>query len=344
MKTLFWIIAVAGCTKTESTECAEGTERDDQDRCVPAEVEDIAPIHIDSGSPDDSGESPPPVVDDTIVKLVAGIDHTCAHRADGLLECWGRSDLIASTPTFPVLDVTAQGWHTCVIDMDARLICWGDNEFGQSTFPTEGSYASLSAGVAHSCALDETGAIACWGVSEDDPLFGHGQVEKAPEGTGFHTMTSGKMHSCALNAANEVSCWGPDDGGIAQLHGDPVDVGQVTDAPAGNYAQIATDYWGGCALDTEGAIACWGARFYLPGDDFQDHRYTVIDGGGLHSCGIKTDGTLNCWGDDAHDQVSTTPEGTFVLLGVGEKHACAVDANNEVTCWGRDRYGEATAP
>ena len=337
------LFAVTGCTPTEPADCAEGTVRDASDRCLPAEPEDRAPIAIDTGVPSDSG-TPPFDEDPTIAKLVAGIDHTCALRNDGLLRCWGRSDLIASTPQFPVLDVTAQGWHTCVIDLEHRLICWGDNEFGQSNFPTEGEWHAVSAGVAHTCALDQRGAVSCWGVSEDDPLFGHGQVEQAPTDEGLHNLVSGKMHSCALDTEDTVVCWGPDDGGIAQLHGDPVDVGQVTGAPSEAYDQITTEYWGGCGLGESGSIACWGRPFYAPSDDFEDYAYTAIDGGGLHSCGLRTDGTINCWGDDDHEQISTTPTGEFVLLGVGEKHACAVDAANTVTCWGRDRYGEASPP
>lgn len=347
---MHWILlftALAGCTKSEPADCMEGTMHDESDHCIPeVQTEDSGgqnPEQPTDADADDSGQAEIPV-DDTIVKLVAGIDHSCALRADGLLNCWGCVDLVASTPTFPVLDVTAQGWHTCIIDLDQRLICWGDNEFGQATFPTEGTYSAVSAGVAHTCALSPAGEITCWGVSDDDPLFGHGQVSKAPTGPGFHSMVSGKLHSCALDPDNEVHCWGPDDGGTAQLHGDPVDVGQVTDAPTGTPESVSTEYWGGCALNADGTLQSWGLAFYLPSADFKDYQYTTIDGGGLHSCGIRVDGTIGCWGDDAHEQVSDTPDGVFGLIGVGEKHACAVDADNRVTCWGRNRYGEALPP
>ena len=342
MRAVLTILWTLGCTPDEPTPCADGTVRERSGRCLPVEEEDLPPIATDTG---ESGDTATPFVEDpTITKLVAGIDHTCALRKDGLLNCWGRSDLIASTPRFPVLDVTAQGWHTCVVDTSHRLICWGDNAFGQSTFPTEGHWQSVSAGVAHTCALEQNGSVTCWGVNDDDPLFGHGQVENRPSGSGYRNLVGGKMHSCALDADDAVVCWGPDDGGVAQLHGDPVDVGQVTGHPDGPFQQITTEYWGGCGLDEAGTVTCWGLPFYAPGDDFADYSYSSIDGGGLHSCGLRNDGGVTCWGDDDHDQVSTTPEGEFVLIGVGEKHACAVDAANTVTCWGRDRYGEATPP
>jgi hypothetical protein len=126
----------------------------------------------DSGNsqPDDTGE-PPITVNETIVRIEAGIDHTCAHRADELLNCWGRSDLISSTPTFPVAVFTIQGRHTCVVDMTGNLFCWGSNSMGQCSAPSDGSWTKTIAGAVHSCALDTDGGVECWGIDDDHPSW-----------------------------------------------------------------------------------------------------------------------------------------------------------------------------
>ena len=344
---LILLTGLLGCGSSPLADCREGHERGREGHCHPtgpdADGETPAP---DSGDfhPEDTPDTGVPPRDDTIVRLVAGIQHTCALQGDGRVTCWGRPDLIASTPNFRVKELTAQGWHSCVVDLEDHLYCWGDNSLGQASFPTTGSYAKVSAGTTHTCAITTDGEITCWGVPDDHPDFAHGQVSDAPSGNDHVAISSGKLHSCAQRADRTLVCWGPDDGGSVLLHGDSVDVNQVrgvTDTPV---AQLMTYYWGTCWLDERGQADCCGALmgseyFQVPTDTFK-----VIEGGGLHSCGIRADDTLRCWGDDQHEQVSTTPSGTFSVIGPGEKHTCAVRTSGEVVCWGRNQFGEGTPP
>jgi len=139
----------------------------------------------------------PSVVDlggTTVLTATAGGGHTCAHRMDGVVQCWGRNDrgqlgngtttgssipvAVAELPG-AVAAVSAGGEHTCALMASNAVYCWGRNSEGQlgnaawedssrAVLVTglERSVVRVSAGGAHTCALMDTGAIMCWGDNE----------------------------------------------------------------------------------------------------------------------------------------------------------------------------------
>ena len=114
---------------------------------------------------------------------------------------------------------------------------------------------------------------------------------------------------------------------------------------ASTYTAIAVGRWLLCAINTEGAITCWG--FTASGiTDAPEGTYTAIaigSGHNAHSCAINTDGTITCWGENHFGQADP-PEGTYTAISAGDWHSCAISTDHTATCWGENGLGQADAP
>jgi alpha-tubulin suppressor-like RCC1 family protein len=122
--------------------------------------------------------------------LAAGVNHTCAIRQDGSLQCWGKNsngqigDNTTTDNASPVVigiatdwaEVTAGNASTCARKTDGTTYCWGVNSYGhlgvgdlgQRKVPTvvTGMNASITLGFSHACAVSTTGSLLCWGSGE----------------------------------------------------------------------------------------------------------------------------------------------------------------------------------
>ena len=90
-----------------------------------------------------------------------------------------------------------------------------------------------------------------------------------------------------------------------------------------------------CALDSAGAIACWGwpavADAAAP-----EGPFVALQVASDTACGLRLDGTIACWGAEEYDyDLHVAPEGVFTDLALGDELGCATDAAGALTCWGR---------
>ncbi len=113
--------------------------------------------------------------------------------------------------------------------------------------------------------------------------------------------------------------------------------------PDGPWEQVDVGGYHGCALDSAGAIGCWGMD-----SDGQasppDGPWASVSAGLTHTCALDGDGAIACWGNDAHGQASP-PEGTgFQRLSAGMTHTCAISEEGQVQCWGSDLDGQSSVP
>ena len=121
-----------------------------------------------------------------------------------------------------------------------------------------------------------------------------------------------------------------------------------------------------CALNTAGAVKCWGYngdgaarqrhhhRLLHPRPGHWPHqRRQAIAAGGGHACALTTGGGVQCWGSNAIGQLgngtttdSTTPVQVSGLtsgvqaIAAGGAHACALTTAGGVKCWGYNGDGE----
>ena len=79
----------------------------------------------------------------------------------------------ATTPQPPAdigIAVSSGGRHSCALHKTAgSILCWGDNEHGQASPPTTGSYTAIASGETHTCAIRSDGIVVCWGSLTINP-------------------------------------------------------------------------------------------------------------------------------------------------------------------------------
>jgi alpha-tubulin suppressor-like RCC1 family protein len=329
--------------------------------------------------------------------LTAGFDDTCALLADRTVACFGfngNGQLGNGTTTSSATPVAVSGLSqvtavaggasfNCALVSGGTVQCWGANSSGQlgnggtadSSTPVVvsglGAAIAVAAGSAHACALLSTGTVACWG----DNTFGNlGDGTTTSSATpvsvlavsGATAIAVSQSFSCALLAHGKVRCWGDNSFGeigtgatTGQLCAGtacwttPAEVTDLHEARA-----VSTGFDDTCALQSNGAVECWGDNTYGQLGNgtsttstspvlVSDLRgVTSIAAGGAFHCALLSNGRVKCWGDNTYGELgngtttsSTTPVAVSNLSGVtsisaGAYRACARLSDARVQCWG----------
>jgi alpha-tubulin suppressor-like RCC1 family protein len=296
--------------------------------------------------------------------IAAGVNHTCALRAGGIVGCWGANDsgqlgdgttvdrLAPATVTGlgPALEVAAGGAHTCARRRDGALACWGAGVAGQLGDATAMHVdhgapvtvaglppaAGIAAGASHTCALGRDGRVACWGAISDGP---------APcvpvEGGGMEC--SGYGTSCG-------KIWD----GHTEAHATPEIVADVTQVLALRAHGDRT-----CALQADGAIRCWARPHRCSVSGAVEARPTTLPVAGADEIAMsagfacaRRGGAVLCGGSNRAGQLgdgTTVDRPTFApvpglddaaALALGDRHACALRRGGAVACWGFNVSGQ----
>ena len=179
----------------------------------------------------------------------------------------------------------------------------------------------------------------------------------------FRDLSSQQIMSCGVLGNGELRCWG-------SVSGIP---------PAGSFMEVDATAIGGCALDADDLVSCWGSLPAPPsttyvqlaggeghmcglapsldpecwGDDMSPSSveedeplgpFNMISRGAEHACGMRPDGSVVCWGSDVSGQ-STPPGGiVFIDLAGGTDHSCGLRSNGSIMCWGSDAFGQSSPP
>ena len=329
--------------------------------------------------------------------LVAGYDGTCALTPGGSVQCSGYNafgqlgdgtlvDRPAAVSVAGLGGATALGAgqaFSCAVFAGGAVSCWGydaDGELGDGTTNNSSvpvSVAGLTGVVAVSggdrdaCALLSNGSVECWGDNSRGSL-GNGTTSasatpSAVSGLDRTTaIASGQGFHCARRSNGAVRCWGDNTYGelgtgatTGQLCAGgacwttPMEVVEVRRAVA-----IATGFYDGCALLSNGTAECWGDNTYgelgngtttssvTPVAVSDLRAATAIAAGAAFGCALLQDGTVRCWGDNTYGELghgtttsSTTSVAVSNLAGVtsiaaGAYRACARLSDSTVQCWG----------
>jgi alpha-tubulin suppressor-like RCC1 family protein len=186
--------------------------------------------------------------------------------------------------------ITTDFGTTCALDSAGAAYCWGGNNSGvlgdgsttDSGVPvavdtsgvlTGKILTQITTGIATTCALDSAGAAYCWG-DDSNGQFGDGSttdssVPVAVDTSGVlagRTLTkiaAGWGATCALDSAGRAYCWGDNaNGGIGDGSTTdssvPVAVNTSGVLAGKTLTQIGVGEGAACALDSTGAVYCWG--------------------------------------------------------------------------------------
>ena len=132
-----------------------------------------------------------------------------------------------------VAAIAAGGFHTCALTTSGGVLCWGRNQEGELGLETS-----------ELCMTDScsTTPLAVPGLSE-----------------GVQTIAAGGLHTCAVTDAGAGFCWGDNTRG-------QIGNGQAPDTTSPTLVLgaseglvlMAAGQFHTCAVDTAGAVLCWG--------------------------------------------------------------------------------------
>jgi cysteine-rich repeat protein len=310
-----------------------------------------------------------------------------------------------------VVDVALGGNHTCALLSTGNVRCWGNgaegrlgygntDDIGDDEHPASagdvdvgGTVVQITAGYAHTCAVLDAGQVRCWGIGYAGGLGYPGLDavgdDETPASVGdvvvggpVVQVSAGENHTCALLDNGKVRCWG--DGAYGQLGygntnaiGDNENPSVAGDVIVGYDAvQIAAGDYHTCALLDNGAVRCWGPGSYgrlghgntlSIGDDEAPalHGSIPIDGiavqvtaGSAQTCVRLDTNDVRCWGDNLFGALGypdvdylgdnefptavTTVEvgGQVIDISAGAYHTCAITEVGEGRCWGNASLGQ----
>jgi alpha-tubulin suppressor-like RCC1 family protein len=316
--------------------------------------------------------------------ITAGIGHTCAVTPKTGLRCWGLNDVGQlgdgknSDSTVPVkvkvldgsevLSLVSGTKHTCALTNGGEVMCWGLNYSGQlgngtttdSNIPVKvtglsGTIVAISAGENFTCAVNDANTNMCWG-NNSAGQFKNGKTENsnipvvADLGNNVSMVSGGKSELQGVLTNGAIQFW-------SNLATIPV-TGFANDV-----ALVSADRFteGGCAMNTDGKVECWGAILgsEISGGQKTDpllitkktcYKEPLVTGEG-HGC-MVTDKGLVCWGKNDNGQlgdgtqsvsekpVAVTGINSVIDLAAGFKHTCAIVGVEDIKCWGRNTYGQ----
>ena len=232
----------------------------------------------------------------------------------------------------------------------------------------------------------------CWGDNVDGDL-GYGTTsplgdDEAPSSAGPVALAStaklivaGAAHTCAVESQGEaVRCWGRGAdgrlglGAVNNVGDTELPTAALTVAGLGLSRQLAAGGAHTCAIDSGGAVRCWGRNDHgqlglgntVPiGDDESPGTAvplampaTQVVTGDAHTCALLSDQTVRCWGAgadgrlgygstaDVGDDGSLAVQGAVDVggavrqLAAGAVHTCALLTTGAVRCWGAAARGQ----
>lgn len=159
------------------------------------------------------------------------------------------------------------------------------------------------------------------GPPEDDEV-----AADASSRTTWVKVSDYRQYACGLLATGEIRCWGNN-----PYYGED-------GPPSGTFTDLAMGYGFGCAIDTGGAVTCWGL---VGADKYTDVGqvdpptagvYHGIAAGDFQVCALDDTDAIVCWGYT--DGSWAPPSGTYSQISMESFGACAVASDGSGRCWG----------
>lgn len=244
----------------------------------------------------------------------------------------------------------------------------------QVTLPPNANITTLIAGETASCATTKEGTLKCWGKFRNEYLGKlittfDSPTPKAMDG--FKNIAQASLylqHLCARDNFGNAWCMGQNAWG--QLGDGKKYNGSATAVQvqgAANIMQVAAGGFHSCAVDTAGAVYCWGYNVNGQvglGDTAASSITTAqkviftpptpistIALGSFHSSAIHESGAIFGWGHNGVKQLGLTTAGNKVYapmfvdksgyrVAAGDDFSCLIDKECAVSCTGSGEMGQ----
>lgn len=248
----------------------------------------------------------------------------------------------------------------------------------QVTLPSSCNVRDITAGETASCATTQDGSVKCWGKLNKEyagklvDLFSS-PSPKAMDGFKNIQQTSLYLqHLCGRDTFGQVWCvgqniWGQLGNGTQTNHSATA----VKVLGAANIMQIATGGFHSCAVDTAGAVYCWGlnnngqlglgdkaAQIVTQAQKLnfpQSATVSTIALGSFHSAAIHESGATFAWGHNGVKQLGLSGatakvyNPTFIdksgyRFSAGDDFSCLIDKGCAVSCAGAQNSKDVFTP
>ena len=294
-------------------------------------------------------------------KIVYTVRWILDGSTDSSVKTSGTSATLAATAT-----AAGDTWECGVTAVDTDS--GSSKEVVSDKVPVTSPWDVLSAGFDYGCGIVGT-KLFCWGENRNGELGdGTTTTKTSPTPIGslaWSSVDAGVDHTCGITTKGELFCWGDNtygqigDGTSGTGRTKPVQVGKATD-----WVQVATGWIHTCAVNTSGAMYCWGnnstGQLGAPVKGMatspvlvnKDTDWTRIAAGYGHTCAIKKAGSMYCWGFNADGQLgisSTTSQSSPMLVGrltdwtdvsATYNNTCGIRSSGVLMCWGDNGYGQ----
>ncbi len=315
-----------------------------------------------------------------LLKIEAGINHTCAITTESLLYCWGQNTyggvgngtsgnfydepvaITGGTLASRTVRAVALGdLHTCVIADTNAAHCWGRNFYGQV-----GNAATMGAG----------------SVNVLSPVAVN-TASSSLSGRTIREISASYAHTCVIADNNTAHCWGQGDNGELGNNGTAnsniavaVNVGASSSLTGRTVRQIAMGGGNACVIADNNTAHCWGeGSLNANGDNSVIDRLIPVAvntaaGSGLngktvrqikaasgYACAIASDNNGYCWGYGANGRLGNNATSnapvpvavntagllagkTLQSISLGGGASCAIASDVKVYCWGGNASGQ----
>jgi alpha-tubulin suppressor-like RCC1 family protein len=191
----------------------------------------------------------------------------------------------------------------------------------------------------------------------------------------FSAVASGAAHTCGLDTSGNALCWGYNV--LGELGNTNYGTSTTTPQAIGGgktFSKLSSGYRFSCALDSTGALNCWGYGdegelatlavgnctqgngTYLcsitPVAATTTEKFSQIVLGAAFGCGLSTANAIFCWGYGGDGQQGTgslvsngspTPisvTGPWSAVAAGYFHVCALKSSGAAFCWGSNDHAQ----
>jgi hypothetical protein len=267
----------------------------------------------------------------TYAQLYGGLDHTVAHRTDGLIESWGSYETpppLAMGHAYQEIDalyggaitVSSAGTLSDVLSVAAVP--------SAPALPAGVAYRNCSAGRNFWVGLGSDGLIRAWGSN----LHGQLSVPILPSGLTYVDVDAGDQNAVALRSNGTAVAWGDNSWGQTNIPAlPPGEIYVAASAGGQNVLLLRSD--GNIVMAGTGGSGIVSLPTLPPG-----LRYTGVACGWGIAAALRSDGSLVSWGG-AVSSVPLLPDGlSYVEVECGRLHALARRSDGVVVTWGAPTY------